>query len=66
MEKGSHQYLVLRPVILEVRGEKIDLHKDGKIYLSYNNLQDAEKASERKYDIYELISVVNNNNNNKD
>ena len=50
------QYLVLKPVILEVSGEKIkDIHKNGKIFLSYYKKEDAEKKSENgKYPIYEL------------
>lgn len=50
------QYLVLKPVILEIYKPQIEIiHKNGSIYLSYNKKEDAEKASENgKYPIYEL------------
>lgn len=50
------QYLVLKPVILEIDKLQIkNLHENGNIYLSYNKKEDAEKASQNgKYRIYEL------------
>lgn len=50
------QYLVLKPVILEIYKLQIkNIHKNGSIYLSYNKKEDAEKASKNgKYPIYEL------------
>lgn len=50
------QYLVLKPVILEIHKLQIkNIHENGSIYLSYNKKEDAEKASKNgKYPIYEL------------
>jgi hypothetical protein len=50
------QYLVLKPVFLEVGGlVSRDIHDKGSIYLSYTKKSDAEEASQSgKYPIYEL------------
>jgi len=50
------QYLVLKPVLLEVEGLVVkNSHDKGSIYLSYTKISDAKKASKNgKYPIYEL------------
>ena len=56
IDKKITQYLVLKPVLLEVGGLiSRDMHDKGNIYLSYTKISDAKKASKNgKYPICEL------------
>ena len=49
------QYLVLKSESFEISGIKVNLHKKGRIFLSYNKKEDAEKASENGK--YQIIAV---------